>query len=389
MRTLIARGCVKLAAIAVLMSLAVACGGSPAPPSATVSPSTPATAEEAEIRSPTPATAPEATGTPPPRPPSTLLFAASEAEGTLHVFRNLDDEPIAVIPTVPGAHNLAVSPDGRWIAVSSPSAGEVSIIDSRALTEVARLTIGQRPHDVLFSRDATLLYVSRDAGSGLQVVEVGTWRLVRSIEVGISQHSLAFDADESQLWMTIGLNAYPSERRSVLVLDLATLSVLARIDTGRDAHDIARSPDGREFWITNSGVPSVVDNHVTIIDATTRSFRQLHIGSYPSHPFKADRDVSPPDVVMPSLVWLTDIGRGALFGVDPAQGLVSVEVATPSQSLHHVALDPFGRAYVADSGSDSVVVVDLSTGSIVARLPVAGPHGVGLLVDSVVAAHGR
>ncbi|MCH8901380.1 MAG: hypothetical protein IIC88_03685, partial [Chloroflexi bacterium] len=128
-----------------------------------------------EIRSPTPATAPEATGTPLPPPPSTLLFVTSEADGALHVFRGLDDEPIAVIPTVPGAHNLAVSPDGRWIAVSSPSAGEVSIVDSRALVEVARLAIGQRPHDVLFSRDATLLYVSRDAGSALQVVEVGTW----------------------------------------------------------------------------------------------------------------------------------------------------------------------------------------------------------------------
>ena len=389
MRTLIALGCVKLATVAVLISLAAACGGSRAPPSATVSPNTPATAEEVEIRSPTPATAPEATGTPLPPPPSTLLFVTSEADGALHVFRGLDDEPIAVIPTVPGAHNLAVSPDGRWIAVSSPSAGEVSIVDSRALVEVARLAIGQRPHDVLFSRDATLLYVSRDAGSALQVVEVGTWRLVRSIEVGISQHSLAFNADESQLWMTIGLNAYPAEPRSVLVLDLATLSVLARIDTGRDAHDIARSPDGLEFWITNSGVPSVVDNHVTIIDATTRSFRQLHIGSYPSHPFKADREVSPPDVVMPSLVWISDIGRGALLAVDPAREFVSVEIDIPSQSLHHVVLDPFGRAYVADSGSDSVVVVDLSTGSIVARLPVAGPHGVGLLVDSVASAPGR
>ncbi|MFQ5792561.1 MAG: YncE family protein, partial [Acidobacteriota bacterium] len=333
-----------------------------------------------EISSPTPAMTPGATATPLPPPPATVLFAASEADGTLHVFRNLDDDPIAVIPTVPGAHNLAVSPDGRWIAVSSPPTGEVSIIDSRALTEVARLAIGQRPHDVLFSRDA---------GSALQVVEVGTWRLVRSIDVGISQHSLAFNADESQLWMTIGLNAYPSERGSVVVLDLATLSVLARIDTGRDAHDIARSPDGREFWITNSGVPSVADNHVTIIDATTRASRQLHLGSYPSHPFKPNREVSPPEAVMPSLVWLTDIGRGALLGVDPARGLVSVKIATPSRSLHHVALDPFGRAYVADSGSDSVIVADLSTGSIVARLPVSRPHGVGLLVDSAVSAHGR
>jgi YVTN family beta-propeller protein len=123
---------------------------------------------------------------------------------------------------------------------------------------------------------------------------------------------------------------------------------------------------------------------VTIIDATTRASRQLHVGAYPSHPFKPEREVSPPDIVRPSLVWLTDVGRGALLGVDPARGRVSVEIATPSRSLHHVALDPSGRAYVADSGSDSVIVVDLSTGSIVARLPVVRPHGVGLLVESAV-----
>ncbi len=379
--------CVKLVATAVLFSLAVGCGSSsPAlvgrAPTVTAPPGASGTADESEIASPTPAMTPEATATLP--PPSTLLVAASEEDGTLLVFRDLDDDPLAVIPIVPGAHNLAVSGDGRWIAVSSPPTGQVSIIDARAFAEVARLDIGQRPHDVLFSPDATLLYIGRDTGSALQVVEVGTWRLLRSIDIGISQHNLSFNADGSQLWMTIGLNAYPAERRSVVVLDLATSSVLDRIETGRDAHDIARSPDGREFWVTNSGDPSVVDDHVTVIDAITHSVRQLQIGSYPAYPVKAGRDVAPSESVSPSLVWLADISGGALLGVDPARGLVSVEIAMPSQSLRHVVLDPLGRAYVADGGSNSVVVVDRSTGSTVARLPVAGPHGLGLIVESGV-----
>lgn len=186
--------------------------------------------------------------------------------------------------------------------------------------------------------------------------------------------------------MAIGLNAYPAESRSVLVLDLVTLTVVERIDTGRDAHDIVRSPDGREFWVTNSGDPSVIDDHVTVIDAATHAVRQLHAGAYPAYPFKVERDISAPEAVTPSLVWLADIVAGVLLGVDPALGLVSAEIDVASPALRHMALDPFGRAYVADGGSNSVIVVDLATGSVVARLPVADPHGVALVLGAGLSA---
>ena len=70
----------------------------------------------------------------------------------------LDRETFTVVRTIPvGAapHSIALSPDGRSIAVVNFSSSEVSIIDTSRDVEVKRLRTGENPQDVVWSADGS------------------------------------------------------------------------------------------------------------------------------------------------------------------------------------------------------------------------------------------
>jgi DNA-binding beta-propeller fold protein YncE len=87
---------------------------------------------------------------------SVTLFVTSEKTNTVSVFQGSvpDLKFVKAIAVGREPHNLGVSPDGRWVATSDRRSGEVSILDTRALTEVARIALGRPAHDVAFTSDS-------------------------------------------------------------------------------------------------------------------------------------------------------------------------------------------------------------------------------------------
>ncbi len=90
---------------------------------------------------------------------SVTQFVTSESTDTVNVYRGRlpDLARVAAIKVGREPHNLGVSPDGRWVATSDRRSGEVSVIDTQALTEVARIKLGRQTHDVAFSSDSRTL----------------------------------------------------------------------------------------------------------------------------------------------------------------------------------------------------------------------------------------
>jgi DNA-binding beta-propeller fold protein YncE len=71
-----------------------------------------------------------------------------------------------------GPHNVAASSDGRFVAVSSPTADAVTIIDARTARVRARVRVAGRPHDVDFSADGRFVWVTAEGRSRLVLVSV-------------------------------------------------------------------------------------------------------------------------------------------------------------------------------------------------------------------------
>src|SRR6266540_5514726 len=88
-------------------------------------------------------------------------------------------------------HNLAVSPDAKWIAVANRMGNSVSILDPYGLVEVARVPVGRQPHDITWAPDSGTIFVGHERDNFITRIEAGTWLALRPLMVGVPQHDLA------------------------------------------------------------------------------------------------------------------------------------------------------------------------------------------------------
>ena len=92
------------------------------------------------------------------------------------------------IPTGKGPYNAEPSPDGRWLLVTNKKDQSVSLIDTKELTEVARLrTTKKIVHGVAWSPDGKFAYVSQESigadPGAVDVIEVATRKTVATVPV--------------------------------------------------------------------------------------------------------------------------------------------------------------------------------------------------------------
>jgi YVTN family beta-propeller protein len=310
------------------------------------------------------------------------LFVTSEKTDTVGVYRGPVPQLTLVREIKVGRepHNLGASPDGRWVATGNRRSGEVSVIDTGTLEEVARLKLGRQTHDVAFSPDSRTLFVGHETETFVSVVEVGSWKIGPPLKVGRAQHDLSLSADGRELWFTVTNRPYKPGDARVGVVDLATGKV-ALIDTGANAHDVTLSPDGRVAWITNSGFTHLPDSRVDYIDTVTRRpVGSITVGKYPFHSPKRGRDGNP---VPPTAteMWFSDHGLRSVVAVSLADRKMVATVPVGVEP-YHVAATSSGILFVANHTSNTVTIVDGPRRAVLGTLKVAPrPHGLAVVVE--------
>jgi YVTN family beta-propeller protein len=309
------------------------------------------------------------------------LFVTSMATQTVNVFRGRVPslELVKSIPTGREPHNLGISPDGRWVALSNRRSGEVSIIDAQRLVEVARVAVGRQPHDLAFTSDSQTLYVCHEQEQYVSVIEVGTWKLKPRLEVGRSQHDISISPDNRELWFTVTNRPYKPGDPRVGVMDLQSGKRVALLDTGANAHDVTLSPDGKQAWVTNSGFVHLPDARVDYLDVATRKVQgSIALGKYPFHSPKRGRDGNyvPPNA---GEMWFSDHGEQAVLAVSLKSLQVTASVRVGAEP-YHVTATPGGILFVASRRSSTVTIIDAARRAVLGTINVPRePHGLAVL----------
>ena len=267
----------------------------------------------------------------------------------------LDTNTNQVIKTIPvptGPHGLVITPDGRWVYISSDGDSKVSIIDTSTDTIVNSIEVGKTPHGLAITPDGHLILAAVFGTSQVVFIDTASNQIIGQASVP-SPHNIAISPD--------GLTAYVAAQKQgatgLAVIDLTTKKQTSFIPLDKAPRALNFSPDGKRLYFTQAGVDAV-----QVLDpATNQVTAQIDVGASPHHPLFV------PDG---SLGLVVSQGPGELYFIEPNKGVayLSLKVGTMP---HWIAVNPQGTtAWVTNEGSNDVSVVDLNKLAVIATIPV-------------------
>ena len=302
------------------------------------------------------------------------VFIASESTNSLWVLEGGDTfKVVGRIEVGRMPHNIAISPDGRWIAAANRMGNSVSIVDPIRMVEVARVQVGHQPHDLTWHPDSKTIFVGHERDTFIARIQADTWRPLAPLMVSVPQHDLAIDTSRpNDLFFTVTNSDQADDLR---VYDLTSGKITPF--KVQDVHDVFFTPDASELWTTSSGFIGVPSDRIVVEDPATRTVKQeiRLAGAYPFHTMKHNRDgFFFPPVGTPMLV--SDHNGAGLLFIDPTSRSVLSETKLGPQPFH-TTFDPLGNRLLTTTNADSAVrVIDLRTRTVVQKLDVPSPHGI-------------
>jgi YVTN family beta-propeller protein len=170
---------------------------------------------------------------------------------------------------------VTLSPDGRWVYMSSEEDHQIAVIDTSTDKVVATLDVGLRPRFTEFSDDGALAFISGENDGTITVADARThtvlhkWQLeggalVRPVGMTVSH-------DGKLLYTVTGRG------QTLLAIDVQTGRQVASVEVGPRPWGVVISPDGATLFTANGN-----SNDVSVVDAATMQVTaRIPVGSSP------------------------------------------------------------------------------------------------------------
>ena len=266
----------------------------------------------------------------------------------------------AEVPVGKGPHEVIASADGRFAWVADSGATSVTLVDLRNRSAVRTLALKDcGPHDLALPRSGTPLLITCAGHKALLEIDPWTGEEVR-------RHAL----DVEGAWMTAvsrdGARAFTAnlEGGGMTAIDRKSGKV-TNIKTAEGEIGIDVSPNGREVWLTN-----LKTGNVTIFDAKTLEvLRTFEAGAESPVRVRFTPDGKR------AVITFGGAKKVGVFDVATRKAVQWIEIESGSKVL---TISPDGRkAAVSAPHKDAVMILDLVSGKMLAKIDVAGkPDGV-------------
>lgn len=309
-------------------------------------------------------------------PDGTTLFVVNPDSGSVSAIDSASETTLDELIVGRDPRILALSPDGQRLYVTSQTSATLTILETQPFSVLTKLRVGPEPYGVVAAPNGHLVYVAASGAARIDIVDVGLAQVVDTIPVHPQPKGLAIAADGTRLYVTHFLSG------TVSVLDLTDRSVRTVIATGPEsnlAQRIVLHPTNNRAYLphirSNTSNPHPLFDTtlfpvVSVIDLAT----DQHLLTERLELSVVDRPVNLPfDLALSSdgqRLHIVYLGSGDMSVIDltSRQVLAHLEVGDGPRGI---VLTPDDRtAYVANSLSDDVSVIDLDTFEEVTRIPV-------------------
>jgi YVTN family beta-propeller protein len=164
---------------------------------------------------------------------------------------------VALLALQSPGEDWALTSNQNQLFVSMPGAGRVAAIDTRSWTIASNVDIGASPTRIALQPDEAYAWVAFDhdaktgKGSGVAVIEVRTLKVVARIATGRGPHQLAFSDDSRVAFVTNG------DEGTVSIVDVRTLEKVQDVAVNSKIASIAFSRLAQAAFVT-SPEPGIV-----------------------------------------------------------------------------------------------------------------------------------
>ena len=153
-------------------------------------------------------------------------------------------------------YQLGFSPDGKFLVVNGLARNQVDVYEPATMTLIKRFAVRSTPSHLAFSPDSRVVFVSLQGSDKLAAFDLTAMRELWTQPVGPTPAGV--------LWLHGKVLVANMGGDYVAVVDPANGSVVEKIVTGKGAHNLFLSPDGRTLWVNNR-----VGGTTTALDAET------------------------------------------------------------------------------------------------------------------------
>ncbi len=286
-----------------------------------------------------------------------IAFIVNSAGASVSVIDMATQKEVRRIPTLREPHHLVLSPDGRSLLVGDTAGNQMMFLDPNTGEVQKRMPVTD-PYQLGFSPDGKYLTINGLARNQVDVYDAATMRLLKRFPVVATPSHLAYAPDSSTVFVslqdndklaafdlrtmtekwTVPIGKTPAGvlwlNGRVLVADMgtdylavadpATGKIVGHIETGKGAHQLFLSPDGKILWVNNRAGGTTVS-----LDSTTlKPIRSYNIPGGPD-----DLAFAPN-----GKIWITRRWAEKVAVLDPATG--TYETIEVGRSPHGLFLNP-------------------------------------------------
>jgi YVTN family beta-propeller protein len=207
------------------------------------------------------------------QPDGRRLFATVEGDHTLRTVDTATGKVIGTVHLQGKPNEIAVTPDGKYVAVPIRDGGSVDIVDV-AQQKVAKILPMKEPHNAVNSGSNRYFYVSSMGGDAIYLIDLEKMDYSEAIAVGGRPRPFVIAPDGNTMYVAlanlhgfviVNMHAKKVERRVEIPSQHTSLRPLKYETQDTFTHGIGLTPDGNELWVT-----SLLDDCMYIYDLKAR-----------------------------------------------------------------------------------------------------------------------
>lgn len=154
------------------------------------------------------------------------IIQTNSAGTNAHLIDPATHKVVAVIEGIPKAHNAADHPEGLYYYFANEQDKTVDVVDTRTLRVIKQIPLSDTPNKAAINKSLRKLYVGIRGAPFVDVIDVDSNKLVKSIPVLHGVHNVYVTADDRYAIAGMGRPPRTPDEPTIQVIDTKTDEVV-------------------------------------------------------------------------------------------------------------------------------------------------------------------